>query len=56
MHGFYADLAEKVIRFDLVVDFEVRNRAAYFKGVVDEVAALFPGYRFITTMDADYSD
>ena len=28
MHGFYVDFAEKVMRFDLVIDFEVRGRVA----------------------------
>ncbi len=56
MHGFYVDFAEKVLRFDLVIDFEVRGRAAYFDQVLGAVHELYPDYALVTTMDADYVD
>jgi len=56
MHGFYVDFAEKVLRFDLVIDFEVKDRAAYFGQVLAAVQELYPDYRLVTTMDADYTD
>ncbi|MDO4538616.1 MAG: hypothetical protein Q4B54_10680 [Coriobacteriales bacterium] len=56
MHGFYVDFDEKVLRFDLVVDFEVRERVAYFKQVLDEIQTLYPDFKLLTTLDADYTD
>ena len=56
MHGFYVDFAEKVMRFDLVIDFEVRGRVAYFDRVLSAAHELYPEFQLVTTMDADYTD
>lgn len=56
MHGFYVDFAERVLRFDLVIDFEVKGRAAYFDKVLAEIHELYPEYDLVVTMDADYTD
>ncbi|MDO4539248.1 MAG: cation diffusion facilitator family transporter [Coriobacteriales bacterium] len=56
MHGFYVDFAEKVLRFDLVVDFEVHGRTAYYEQVLDEIQAMYPDFKLMTTLDADYTD
>lgn len=55
MHGFYGDDAEKLVMFDLIVDF-----AADADAVRDEICARlteeYPAYRFDIVLDSDYSD
>ena len=55
MHGFYADLAEKTVRFDVVLSFDVDRKEA-LKTLHEEVGALYPDYRFLIIPDTDVSD
>ena len=56
VHGFYANVEDKEVTFDLVVSWDAPNRHA----VVDEVLACvrqeFPDYHFRAQLDADMSD
>lgn len=56
MHGFYADLSEQVLRFDLMVDFEVKDRHAYYQEVIEKIRAAYPAFRLVTNIDTDFSD
>ncbi|MBQ7566744.1 MAG: cation transporter [Oscillospiraceae bacterium] len=53
MHGFYASAAEKQLRFDVILDFEVPDRKALFAAIHDEVQAAYPDYTVTMTMDID---
>lgn len=53
MHGFYADEQKKIVTFDLILDFEVKDRPALFAEIKKEVEALYPDYTFQMTMDID---
>lgn len=54
MHGFYLKEQEKSIRFDLVIDFDTKDRAAVYRDVVALVQAAYPGYRLEIAMDTDF--
>ncbi len=55
MHGFYADLKEKNIRFDVVITFKTDVKEAL--GIIaSEVKALYPDYHFQIVPDVDVSD
>ena len=56
MHGFYLNELEKLIRFDVVLDFAAPDRNAVFKDVVADVQAAYPDYRVVAIPDADVSD
>ena len=56
LHGFYCNELEKVIRFDVVMDFAAPDRGAVFKEVVADVQAAYPDYRIVAIPDADVSD
>ncbi len=56
MHGFHVDPAEKVMRFDAVIDFTAPDRNAVFTGLVQDVQMAYPDYRLNVVMDSDTSD
>ena len=55
-HGFYADSEKKIIRFDIVLTFAVKDRSAFCDEVRRKVEELFPGYSVVITDDPDLSD
>lgn len=55
MHGFYADLQEKTMRFDVVISFGCTDRRGEYTKILDEVRAAFPDYRVDAALDADLS-
>jgi len=55
LHGFYADLKEKTVRFDVVLSFDVDRKEA-LKTMYEEVGALYPDWRFMIVPDTDVSD
>lgn len=55
LHGFYADLEEKTVRFDVVLSFDVDRKEA-LRILYEEVGALYPAYRFLIIPDTDVSD
>lgn len=55
MHGFYADIAKKEIRFDVVMSFEIDAKEG-LKILNDEVTKLYPDYKINIIPDVDVSD
>ena len=55
MHGFYADMAAKLIRFDIVMSFEIEAKEG-LEIVTKEVTKLYPGYKITIAPDVDISD
>lgn len=55
IHGFYADLENKNIRFDVVLSFEIEAREGV-KKITDDLKKEFPDYEFFITPDVDVSD
>lgn len=56
IHGFYCDVTEKIIRFDLVIDFIAPDPEAVYTAVQARVQALYPDYQVLIQQDSDYSD
>lgn len=56
MHGFYFDREKKELRFDVIIDFEVPDRAVVYEKIVAGVRERYPDLTPIITMDADISD
>ena len=56
IHGFYCDTAEKVIRFDIVIDFAAGDSSEVQRKVTEAVKALYPDYRITVQPDSDFSD
>ena len=55
LHGFYLYEDDKVIRFDVVIGFDVESRIKAFKHIVQKVEEAFPEYQIEAAMDMDYS-
>ena len=56
MHGFYIDEIEKTIRFDIIIDFMVKNREEVYKEIYEEVQNKYKDYEIEITLDVDMSD
>ena len=55
MHGFYIDEEKKVIRFDVVLSFDVKRDYA-IRTLCDEVAEKYPEYHTVIVPDIDITD
>lgn len=56
MHGFYADIEQKLLRFDLIIDFNVKNRREEYEQILEECRNTYPDYDVQITLDADTTD
>ena len=55
MHGFYANLSEKIISFDMIIDFDAPDRDELYRQIVAKVANEFSDYQVLIALDNDYS-
>ena len=55
MHGFYADIEKKTIRFDVVVSFDVDRKEA-IESLYGEISQLYPDYDLLIIPDVDVAD
>ena len=53
IHGFYADLAEKRINLDVILDFALEDRKKVFEEIRDEIQKAYPEYQLNLAMDID---
>ena len=56
MHGFYLDVPQKRVSFDVVLDFAAADRKGTYDEIVKEIQAMLPDYNVHITLDADVSD
>ena len=55
MHGFYADMEKKTIRFDVVLSFDIEQKTA-IEELYREVKPLYPDYFILIVPDVDVAD
>jgi cation diffusion facilitator family transporter len=53
IHGFFADKVNKTCSFDVIIDYDLKDRDAKFSKLCDEIKAKYPEYIFNITMDID---
>ncbi len=56
MHGFYFDESDKIISFDIIIDFKINNREEIYKEIYDEIQSKYKDYKINITLDIDISD
>ncbi len=56
LHGFYVDNEAKLVRMDVVVAFECKNRHECLQNFQQDISALYPDYQFGLQLDNDMSD
>ena len=54
-HAFYVDEINKIIRFDVVLDFDVEDRNELFENLSKELSEKYYDYKVIITPDVDFS-
>lgn len=52
VHGFYVDTKNKIIRFDVVLSFDVERDEA-LKVIEEEIFTLYPDYKIQIVPDID---
>ena len=55
LHGFYANIEEKSLRFDVVLSFDI-DREKALQILLEEIKQAYPGYKIQITPDIDISD
>ena len=55
MHGFYADVENKTIRFDVVISFNIDRKEA-LETIYADVRALYPEFEIVIAPDIDVTD
>ena len=56
MHGFYKDKVDMVVKFDLVIDFDAKNKKTLRDEISQRVKKLFAEYEVSIAVDYDYSE
>ena len=56
IHGFYVNLEEKVIRFDMVISFDAPSRAELYEHVMNDLKEEYPDFEISAGMDADFNE
>lgn len=53
MHGFYMDTNKKIIAYDIIISFEIKERDGIYKEILKKTEAMYPDYRVYINMDID---
>ena len=56
MHGFYLDMEDKTLSFDIIISFSAHNYGKIYQDIYDKIKQLFDGYKINITLDIDTSD
>ena len=56
MHGFYLEETSAVITFDVILDFDAKNRREIYQDICRKVQERFPEYQIHVALDYDISD
>lgn len=56
MHGFYLDLKNKTLSFDIIIRFKAPDREKIYQDIYQKVQTKFRDYKISITLDVDASD
>ena len=56
MHGFYFDKKKKIIKFDVIISFDSKDREAECASILQAALQEFPGYSIKINLDSDMSE
>ena len=56
LHGFYIDEVDKIISFDIIIDFSIKNREGLYQKIYDEIKNKYNNYKIEIALDVDISD
>lgn len=52
-HGFYLEEKNKTIRFDIIIDYSIKNREEIYDKILNDVKKEYPNYTFNIKVDID---
>ena len=55
-HGFYVDKEKNNIYFDLIIDFEEKNKEKIKNEIIEKIKEKYPNYNYNVILDSDISD
>ena len=55
VHGFYLDMKEKTMTFDMIIDFNA-DREGVYNHILEEIKEKYPEYSVHIQLDSDISD
>ena len=55
IHGLYIDDTDKIISFDTVVDFNIKDSDALKQELTTKINVYYPDYMIDNTIDTDFS-
>ena len=56
MHGFYLDIKDKTLSFDIIIDFKAKDREKIYQDIYDAAQKEFKDYKITITLDVDVRD
>lgn len=56
MHGFYVEEDEKIVHFDIIVDFDEPNQDGLIYKIKNNLNKIYPEYDFFINIDRDFSE
>jgi cation diffusion facilitator family transporter len=51
LHGFYVDIPAKQMSFDMIIDWNIKDREALYRHIREDVQKEYPGWQIHTTLD-----
>ena len=56
MHGFYIDLVDKTMNFEVAMEFGARNREELREELIRKMKTAYPEYEIGISVDYDFSN
>ena len=56
LHGFYVDKVKHNVYFDLIIDFEEKNKEKILEEIIDKMKLEYKDYNFNAILDSDITD
>ena len=56
IHGFYLSKEDKLIKFDIIISFDAKDREEQFKEIREKISQKYPDFKIHMNLDADLSD
>ncbi|SFE66503.1 cation diffusion facilitator family transporter [Peptostreptococcus sp. D1] len=56
MHGFYVEESEKLVHFDIIIDFDEKNQHGLVYRITENLNKVYPDIEFVINIDRDYSE
>ena len=56
VHGFYLEREDNTIRFDVIIDYDIKDRESIYEHITAEVQEKYPDYKICPLLDVDMSE